>query len=32
LLVMAGDAYHVAAADPERCAQATLDFIRRADK
>lgn len=32
LLVMPGDSYHVAATDPERCAQATLDFIRRADK
>ncbi len=32
LLVMPGDSYHVAATDPERCAQATLDFIRRANK
>lgn len=30
VLVMPGDSYHVAATDPERCAQATLDFIRRA--
>jgi len=29
LLVLPGDSYHVAASDPERCAQATLDFIRR---
>lgn len=32
LLVMPGDSYHVAATDPERCAQVTLDLIRRADK
>jgi 3-oxoadipate enol-lactonase len=31
LLVLPGDAFHVAATDPERCAQATLDFIRRRD-
>jgi 3-oxoadipate enol-lactonase len=30
LLVLPGNSYHVAASDPERCAQATLDFIRRA--
>lgn len=29
LLVLPGDSYHVAASDPERCAEATLDFIRR---
>ena len=29
LLVLPGDSYHVAASDAERCAQATLDFIRR---
>ncbi|MBI3917179.1 MAG: alpha/beta hydrolase [Betaproteobacteria bacterium] len=29
LLALQGDAYHVAAAVPERCARATLDFIRR---
>ncbi|HXF68130.1 MAG TPA: alpha/beta hydrolase [Burkholderiales bacterium] len=27
LLVLPGDSYHVAASDPERCAQATLAFI-----
>jgi 3-oxoadipate enol-lactonase len=32
LLVLPGDSYHVAATDPERCAQATLDFLRRAEK
>jgi pimeloyl-ACP methyl ester carboxylesterase len=30
LLVLPGNSYHVAASDPERCAQAALDFIRRA--
>ncbi len=30
LLVVAGNSYHVAASDAERCAQATLDFIARA--
>lgn len=30
LLVLPGNSYHVAASDPERCAEATLDFIRRA--
>ena len=29
LLVLPGDSYHVAATDPDRCAQATLDFILR---
>ena len=29
LLVVPGNSYHVAASDPERCAEATLDFIRR---
>jgi pimeloyl-ACP methyl ester carboxylesterase len=29
LLVLPGDSYHVAATDPERCAGATLDFIKR---
>jgi 3-oxoadipate enol-lactonase len=29
LLVLPGDSYHVAASEPERCAAATLDFIRR---
>jgi 3-oxoadipate enol-lactonase len=28
LLVLPGNSYHVAASDPERCAEATLDFIR----
>lgn len=30
LLVLAGDSYHVAASDADRCAQETLAFIRRA--
>jgi len=30
LLVLAGNSYHVAASDAERCAQAALEFIRRA--
>jgi len=30
LLVIPGDSYHVATTDPERCTQATLDFMRRA--
>ena len=29
LLVLPGDSYHVAATDPDRCAQATLEFILR---
>ena len=29
LLVLASDSYHIAVTDPERCAQATLDFIAR---
>ena len=29
LLVLPGDSYHVAVTDPDRCAAATLDFIRR---
>jgi 3-oxoadipate enol-lactonase len=29
LLVFPGDSYHVAASDPDRCAQAALAFIRR---
>jgi len=29
LLVLPGDSYHVAVTDPERCAAATLEFIRR---
>jgi pimeloyl-ACP methyl ester carboxylesterase len=29
LLVLPGDSYHIAVTDPDRCAQATLDFIRR---
>jgi 3-oxoadipate enol-lactonase len=28
LLVLPGNSYHVAASDPERCAEAALDFIR----
>ena len=31
MLVLPGNSYHVAASDAERCAQATLDFIARAD-
>ncbi|HSB48590.1 MAG TPA: alpha/beta hydrolase, partial [Burkholderiales bacterium] len=30
LLVLPGNSYHVAASDAERCAQATLEFIKRA--
>jgi pimeloyl-ACP methyl ester carboxylesterase len=30
LLVLPGDSYHVAASDPDRCAQETRDFILRA--
>ena len=30
LLVLPGDSFHVAATDPDRCAQATLEFIVRA--
>ena len=30
LLVLPGDSYHVAASDPDACARATLEFIRRA--
>ena len=29
LLVLPGDSYHAAVTDPDRCAQATLDFIKR---
>jgi len=29
LLVLPGDSYHIAVTDPDRCAAATLDFIRR---
>ena len=29
LLVLPGDSFHVAASDPDRCAQATLDFVLR---
>ena len=29
LLVLPGDSYHVAATDPDRCAQAALEFILR---
>ena len=29
LLVLPGDSYHVAASDPDRCAQETLAFIRQ---
>jgi pimeloyl-ACP methyl ester carboxylesterase len=30
LLVLPGDSYHVAASDPDLCAQETLRFIRQA--
>jgi 3-oxoadipate enol-lactonase len=30
LLVLPGDSYHVAASDPDRCAEETLAFIRQA--
>jgi pimeloyl-ACP methyl ester carboxylesterase len=30
LLVLPGDSYHVAASDPDRCAEETLAFIREA--
>lgn len=29
LVVLPGDSFHVAASDPDRCAQATLEFIAR---
>ena len=29
LLVPPGDSYHIAVTDPDRCAGATLDFIKR---
>jgi len=29
LLVLPGDSYHIAVTDPDRCAQATLEFIQR---
>ena len=29
LLVLPGDSYHIAATDPDRCAAATLEFIKR---
>jgi 3-oxoadipate enol-lactonase len=29
LLVLPGDSYHIAVTDPDRCATATLDFIKR---
>jgi pimeloyl-ACP methyl ester carboxylesterase len=29
LLVLPGDSYHVAASDPDRCAQETVKFISR---
>jgi hypothetical protein len=29
LVVLPGDSFHVAATDPDRCAQALLDFIAR---
>ena len=32
LLVLPGDSYHVAATAPDRCALATLDFIRRSSR
>ena len=32
LLVLPGDSFHVAASDPERCAEALLDFLARHSK
>jgi hypothetical protein len=32
LLALPGDSFHVAATDPDRCAQATLKFISSAMK
>ncbi|MGZ5728212.1 MAG: alpha/beta fold hydrolase, partial [Burkholderiales bacterium] len=32
LLALPGDSFHVAATDPDRCAQATLNFISSATK
>ena len=29
LLVLPGNSYHIAVTNPDRCAKATLDFIRR---
>lgn len=29
LLVLPGDSYHIAVTDPDRCAGATLEFLRR---
>jgi hypothetical protein len=29
LVVLPGDSFHAAATDPDKCAQATLDFITR---
>ena len=29
LLVLPGDSYHIAVTDPDRCAKATLEFLRR---
>ena len=31
LVVVPGDSFHVAATDPDRCAETTLEFIRRND-
>ena len=31
LVVLPGNSFHVAATDPDRCAEATLEFIRRHD-
>jgi 3-oxoadipate enol-lactonase len=31
LVVLPGDSFHAAATDPDACAQATLEFIRRHD-
>jgi pimeloyl-ACP methyl ester carboxylesterase len=32
LVVLPGNSYHVAATDPDECAEATLDFLRRHDE
>ena len=29
LIPLAGDSYHVAATEPDRCAKATVEFIQR---
>ncbi len=31
LVVLSGDSFHVAATEPDRCSEATLEFIQRND-